>query len=84
MRSPNKLVEIHCRFERGKGVWLIVQDQGKGFDADTLPDALSPESLQAEHGRGIQLMKLMMDDVSFQRGGTEVHVRKGLTRKSRT
>ena len=81
--DPNKLVEVRCRIERGKGVWLIVKDQGKGFDPNAVPDPLAAENLQAEHGRGIQLMKLMMDEVSFQHGGTEVHMRKGSTRKLR-
>jgi anti-sigma regulatory factor (Ser/Thr protein kinase) len=32
------------------------------------------ENLEAEHGRGIHIMKLAMDEVSFQQGGTEVHM----------
>ena len=76
--DPRKRVEIRCRCERGKGVWLIVKDQGKGFDPIALPNPLGSEERQAEHGRGIYLMKLMMDEVSFWRGGAEVHMRKGL------
>jgi anti-sigma regulatory factor (Ser/Thr protein kinase) len=30
--DPDKLVEVRCRCERGKGVWLIVKDHGNGFD----------------------------------------------------
>jgi anti-sigma regulatory factor (Ser/Thr protein kinase) len=30
----------------------------------------------SEHGRGLQLMKVYMDDVQFERGGSEVHMRK--------
>jgi serine/threonine-protein kinase RsbW len=82
--DPDKLVEVRCRCERGKGVWLTVRDHGNGFDPTAIPDPLAPERLLAEHGRGIHLMKLMMDEVSFQRGGTEVHMRKGTSRKSRT
>jgi serine/threonine-protein kinase RsbW len=81
--DPNKLVEVRCRIEPGKGVWLIVKDQGKGFDPNAVPDPLAAENLQAEYGRIIRLMKLMMDEVSFQHGGTEVHMRKGSTRKLR-
>lgn len=81
--DPNKLVEIRCRCERGKGVWLIVKDQGKGFDPTAVPDPLAPQGLEAEHGRGIHLMKLAMDEVSFRRRGNEVHMRKGPIRISR-
>ena len=82
--DPDTLVEVRCRCERGKGVWLIVRDHGNGFNPTDIPDPVVPEKLLAEHGRGIHLMKLMMDEVSFQRGGTEVHMRKGTSRKSRT
>ena len=80
--DPDKLVEVRCRCERGKGVWLIVKDQGKGFDLTAVPDPLGSEALKADHGRGIHLMKLMMDEVFFERGGTEIHMRKGPARKS--
>jgi anti-sigma regulatory factor (Ser/Thr protein kinase) len=42
------------------------------------------EDLEAEHGRGIQLMKSVMDEVSFQQRGTEVHMCKRLARDVRT
>jgi serine/threonine-protein kinase RsbW len=37
-----------------------------------------------DHGPGIHLMKLAMDEVWFERGGTEVHMRKGPARSPRT
>jgi len=76
--DPNKLVEIRCRCERGRGVSLIVRDEGAGFDPSAVPSPLTHQVLVAEHGRGIHLMKLMMDEVSFKRGGSEVHMRKGM------
>jgi anti-sigma regulatory factor (Ser/Thr protein kinase) len=82
--DPNKLVEVRCRCERGKGVWLIVKDQGKGFDPGAVSDPLASDRLQAEHGRGIHLMKLMMDEVSFHCAGSEVRMHKGPTHRSRT
>ena len=74
-------VRVHCRV--GKGISLVVSDQGQGFDARTIPDPLAVENLEAEHGRGIHLMKAAMDEVSFQQGGTEVHMCKGLARNAR-
>ena len=78
--DPNKLVEVRCRCERGNGLWLTVKDQGKGFDPTAVPNPMAQERLLAEHGRGIHLMKRMMDEVSFERGGTEVHMRIGRVR----
>jgi serine/threonine-protein kinase RsbW len=82
--DAHKLVRIHCRCEPGKGVWLTVKDEGKGFDSAAVPDPLAVERLEEEHGRGIQLMKSSMDQVCFEGGGTIVHMWKGLTRDPRT
>ena len=74
--DPGKLVQVYCRCELGKELRLVVRDQGIGFDSDGVPDPLALENLQAEHGRGILLMRSQMDEVSFERGGTEVHMHK--------
>ena len=71
-----KLVHVRCCCEGAKGVFIVVRDQGNGFDPNTVPNPLAVENLEAEHGRGIHLMKLAMDEVSFERGGTEVRIRK--------
>jgi serine/threonine-protein kinase RsbW len=76
--EARKLVHVHCFCECCKGVYLVISDQGEGFDPKALPDPLAVENLESEHGRGIHLMKLAMDEVSFERGGTEVHMRKKL------
>lgn len=80
--DPSKLVEVRCRCERGNGVWLAVKDQGNGFDPNAVRDPLGSEGLAAEHGRGIHLMRVMMDELSFERGATEVHMHKGPARQS--
>lgn len=74
--DAHKLVQVHCRCERGAGISLTVKDQGKGFDATAVANPLTPGGLKSEHGRGIHLMKSAMDEVSFNRGGTEVYMRK--------
>ena len=81
--DAHKLVHVRCRCKAGKGISLLVSDQGQGFDAQTVPNPKAVESLEAEHGRGIQLMKLVMDEVSFQHGGAEVHMCKRLARDLR-
>ena len=82
--DARKLVHVRCCCECGKGVFIVVRDRGQGFDPNTVPDPLAFENLNSEHGRGIHLMKLAVDEVSFQRGGTEVHMRKGSARKQET
>jgi anti-sigma regulatory factor (Ser/Thr protein kinase) len=74
--EARKLVHVRCCCEGAKGVFIVVRDQGHGFEPSTVPNPLAVENLQAENGRGIHLMKLAMDEVSFERGGTEVQIRK--------
>jgi serine/threonine-protein kinase RsbW len=81
--DAHKLVHVRCRCKVGKGISVIVADQGQGFDPRTVPDSLTVENLEAEHGRGIRLMKFVMDEVSFQQRGTEVHMCKRLARNER-
>jgi serine/threonine-protein kinase RsbW len=82
--DTHKLVQVRCECELGKGVSIVVKDLGQGFDPKAVPDPLAVERLEEEHGRGIHLMKLAMDEVSFGRGGSEVHMRKGPARNPRT
>jgi serine/threonine-protein kinase RsbW len=81
--DAHKLVHVRCRCKVGKGISLIVSDQGQGFDASSVPDPVAVENLLAEHGRGIHIMKLAMDQVSFDERGTEVHMCKRLARNPR-
>ena len=76
--DARKLVHVRCRCKVGEGISLVVSDQGRGFDASSIPDPLAVENLFAEHGRGIHLMKLAMDEVSFELRGAKVHMWKGL------
>src|SRR4029077_4281988 len=75
--DAHKLVHVRCRCKAGKGISITVSDQGQGFDPRAVPDPLSVDNLQAEHGRGIHLMKVAMDEVSFEQRGAEVHMFKG-------
>jgi serine/threonine-protein kinase RsbW len=74
--DAHKLVHVRCRCKVGEGISLVVSDQGQGFDASSVPDPVAVENLLAEHGRGIHIMKLAMDQVSFEQRGTEVHMSK--------
>ena len=51
-----------------------VADEGKGFDPDKTPDPLAPENLLRTAGRGIFLMRALMDEVHFRQlsPGTEI------------
>ncbi len=72
-RNPEKKVVLTC--EIGPTTLTVrVRDQGIGVDPSTLPDPLAEENLLRENGRGIFLMRSLMDAIEFFRsdGGSEV------------
>jgi serine/threonine-protein kinase RsbW len=48
---------------------FTIEDEGKGFNPDHLPDPTAPENLDKLGGRGIFLMKHLSDKVSFSKEG---------------
>jgi serine/threonine-protein kinase RsbW len=75
-----KHVQVTCRCEPDE-VSIAVKDEGKGFDVDNLPDPTASENIESAHGRGIHMMKALMDEVRFENGGVVVHMRKLHMRK---
>jgi serine/threonine-protein kinase RsbW len=78
LQDPRKEVRISCRVQPGRGISIVVSDEGKGFDPTKVPDPTEIENILSLSGRGIHLMKGLMDEVHFERGGTEVHMHKGV------
>jgi len=78
--DPKKWVHVRARREPGRGVSIVVRDEGQGFDPRSVPDPISPEAILATHGRGIFIMRALMDEVLFKHGGAEVCLRKGQVR----
>ncbi len=74
--EARKVVHVRCCCDPGRGLFIVVRDQGPGFDPNQVPDPLAFENLAAEHGRGIHLMRSAMNEVRFGRKGTEVRMRK--------
>jgi serine/threonine-protein kinase RsbW len=71
-----KTVFVTCRCYMDGEVSITVRDEGKGFDSSALTDPTSSENLLVTHGRGIYLMKTLMDEVCFEEGGAAVMMRK--------
>jgi serine/threonine-protein kinase RsbW len=69
-------VHIRCRCGPGNEISIVVNGQGKGFDFRNIARDCRTSEPAGEHGHGIQLMRAYMDDVYFERGGAEVHMRK--------
>jgi serine/threonine-protein kinase RsbW len=78
--DPSKYVYVDCRCAPDEEVSIVVRDEGSGFSSAELPNPTAAEQLQSMHGRGIYLMKSLMDEVHFERRGTVVHMRKKCAR----
>ena len=78
--NPRTHVYVRFRCEPDE-VSFAVKDEGRGFDLNKIADPTAPENTGAVHGRGIYLMKALLDEVRFEEGGVVLHLRKG-ARKS--
>jgi serine/threonine-protein kinase RsbW len=72
--DPDKRVSVTCRCTPDGEVSITVQDEGQGFNTGALPDPTAPENRLRSSGRGIYLMKALMDEVRFEKGGAVVHM----------
>ena len=71
--DSSKNVQLNLNLGKNSIVFQV-EDQGKGFDYDNLPDPTAPENLDKIGGRGIFLMKNLCDEVSFKEEGRVVEL----------
>lgn len=71
--SSSKQVRVQLTCDAAD-LTLSIQDEGAGFNASLLPDPLLPENILRSSGRGIFLMRALMDEVNFRQlnPGTEL------------
>lgn len=69
--DPARVVRV--RVELGREFLRIhVTDDGDGFDASVLPDPTRPENLEREDGRGLFVLRHLVDHVAFNAKGNGV------------
>jgi serine/threonine-protein kinase RsbW len=64
--DPDRLVILRCSATQNS-VTVRVKDEGQGFDPDALPDPREEKNLLKESGRGVFLIRSLMDDVKFRK-----------------
>jgi serine/threonine-protein kinase RsbW len=69
--DKTKHVTVACTME-GKLLTVTITDEGVGFAPEALPNPLHDENLLRAGGRGVFLMKTLMESVSFNQDGNEV------------
>jgi serine/threonine-protein kinase RsbW len=71
--DPEKVVRIEvCLNERQVEVWVI--DEGTGFDPSVVPDPTTPENIHEPGGRGLFLIRKLMDDMEYNDRGNAVRM----------
>jgi serine/threonine-protein kinase RsbW len=75
--DKNKQVEICVACDESRGMLIVIRDPGPGFDPASIPSPIVGQNVYSEHGRGIFLINQLMDEVRFERGGTQIYMRKG-------
>jgi serine/threonine-protein kinase RsbW len=74
--DPDKKIECTVTGDNDRGILIVVRDPGPGFDAASLPSPTEGQNLHADHGRGIYLINKLMDEVQYERNGSEIRMRK--------
>ncbi len=74
----HKYVYVTCRCSIDGEITISVQDEGCGFDTHVLLDPTDPKNRLLSHGRGIYIMRALMDEVSFEANGRRVCMRRTL------
>jgi serine/threonine-protein kinase RsbW len=74
--DSSKQIELCVACDIERGMLIVVRDPGPGFDPSKIPSPTFGQNVYSEHGRGIYLINQLMDEVKFERGGTEIHMRK--------
>lgn len=69
--DQNKFVNINILLKDNL-LTITVEDQGKGFRPEEVPDPTKPENVENMNGRGVFLMKNLADDLEFNKMGNRV------------
>ncbi len=76
-KDKNKKVTIDFEY-KNDSVKVVIQDEGEGFNEKNIANPLEPKNLLKESGRGIFIVRALMDKVDFVRNeaGTQVRLLK--------
>lgn len=73
--DPSKTV--HCSVEiDADAITIVITDPGKGFDTAGTIDSSDDGTNLTQHGRGIMMIRSLMDEVHYRHGGSELEMKK--------
>jgi serine/threonine-protein kinase RsbW len=71
--DPDKSVRFFYE-TKDNNLCFTVQDEGRGYNPETLPDPTDPENVENPNGRGVFLMRRLTDDIKFFDEGRKVEM----------
>ena len=69
--DPERVVRVHVELGRDF-VRITVVDDGHGFDTSRVPDPTLPQHVDREFGRGLFVIRHLVDDVVFNEKGNGI------------
>ena len=69
--DPERVVRVSVELGRD-AVRIYVVDDGGGFDPTRLPDPTHPDNIEREYGRGLFVIRHLVDDVAFNEKGNGI------------
>jgi serine/threonine-protein kinase RsbW len=69
--DPTKLVRVSAELSP-KEACFTIEDEGEGFNVQTIPDPCDPANLFKSSGRGVLLIYNIMDEVEYNAQGNRV------------
>ena len=79
--DPDKKVSIQIYISASR-INVRIKDQGSGFDVDRLENPTEGSNLLRSSGRGVYLMRSIMDTVEYKEGGRVLELEKANTGNS--
>ena len=73
--DPKKCVRVKCKITKSR-VWIEIEDEGKGFRLEDVPDPTDDVNLERPCGRGIMLMRHFLNSVKYNDVGNKVLLEK--------
>lgn len=72
--DPSKKVTLTC-VKKDNMLAFTAEDEGKGFEYQSLPDPTAPENREKLTGRGVFLMRQLSTQTIYSNGGATVEMR---------
>ncbi|MBL8818888.1 MAG: ATP-binding protein [Planctomyces sp.] len=71
--ASDKVVSIECEISEFR-MRVVVEDQGEGFEPESVPDPTSIEYIERPSGRGLMLMRAYLNRCEYSNGGRSLEM----------